>query len=84
MGIKNLREGRNARRIRQKKLRTLLWIGAGIAIIIIIGYIGWTVFKPAAGESVPIMANASAHVEPGTDPGPFNSDPPTSGTRALE
>jgi hypothetical protein len=34
--------------------------------------------QPAVGESVPVMAN-SDHVEEGSDPGLYNTDPPTSG-----
>jgi len=79
MGSKSMREERKARRKRQKTRRTFLWIGAGIVVAIIIGFVAWTIFKPAAGESVPIMANAGDHVPPGSDPGPFNSNPPTSG-----
>jgi hypothetical protein len=79
MGSKSMREERNARRKRQKTKRTFLWIGIGIVVAIIIGFVAWNIFKPAAGESVPIMANAGDHVPPGSDPGPFNSNPPTSG-----
>lgn len=79
MGSKSMREERNARRKKQKTMRTFLWIGIGIFVAIIIGFVAWNIFKPAAGESVPIMANAGDHVPPGSDPGPFNSNPPTSG-----
>jgi hypothetical protein len=79
MGSKSMREERNARRNKQKTMRTFLWIGIGIFVAIIIGFVAWNIFKPAAGESVPIMANAGDHVPPGSDPGPFNSNPPTSG-----
>jgi hypothetical protein len=39
----------------------------------------WNTVRPAAGESITIMLNSEAHVPEGQDPGPFNSDPPTSG-----
>jgi hypothetical protein len=79
MGSKSIRDERKARRKKGKTKRNLLWIGIGIVVAIIIGFVAWTIFKPAAGESVPIMANAGDHVQPGSDPGPFNSNPPTSG-----
>lgn len=79
MGYKSIREQRRARRKRQQTTRTLIWIGIGIVVVVIVGFIAWTIFKPAAGENVPIMANAGDHVPPGSDPGPFNSNPPTSG-----
>jgi hypothetical protein len=34
--------------------------------------------QPSIGESVEVMANSN-HVEEGVDPGPFNTNPPTSG-----
>jgi len=79
MSKKSAREAR--RECQQKKARKkqLIWGGVGIGVLIVIGFIGWTVFRPAAGEAVPIMANAGDHVPEGSDPGPFNSDPPTSG-----
>ncbi len=68
MGTKSMREERRARRKKQKTTRTLIWIGIGIVAAIIIGYVAWTIFKPSAGESVPIMANAGDHVPPDSDP----------------
>ena len=79
MGYKSMREQRRARRKRQQTTRTLIWIGIGIVVVVIGGFIAWTAFRPAAGEAVPIMANAGDHVPEGSDPGPFNSNPPTSG-----
>jgi len=79
MGSKSIRDERKAHRKKQKTKRTFVWMGIGIVVVIIIGFVAWTIFKPAAGESVPIMANAGDHVQPGSDPGPFNSNPPTSG-----
>ena len=79
MASKNMREERRARRKRQQTTRTLIWIGVGALVVIFIGFIAWRIFRPATGESVPIMANAGDHVPPDSDPGQFNSDPPTSG-----
>jgi hypothetical protein len=49
-------------------------VGLGVLITLLI----WPRVQPAQGVAVPVMASA-AHVEEGTDPGPYNSDPPTSG-----
>jgi len=79
MSKKSAREARRERQQKKARKKQLIWGGVGIGVLIVIGFIGWTVFRPAAGEAVPIMANAGDHVPEGSDPGPFNSDPPTSG-----
>jgi hypothetical protein len=76
---KTQREARQVRRKRKKIISTLIWGGLGIALAAVLGFIIWTAVRPAAGEDVPVMANAGDHVAEGQDPGPFNSDPPTSG-----
>jgi hypothetical protein len=79
MASKSVREERRARRKKQQTTKTIIWSVIGIIVVAIIGFLAWTAFRPAVGESVPIMANAGEHVPEGADPGPFNSDPPTSG-----
>jgi len=79
MSKKSAREARRENRQKKARKNQLIWGGIGIGALIVIGFIGWTAFRPAAGKEVPIMANASDHVPEGSDPGPFNSDPPTSG-----
>jgi hypothetical protein len=79
MGKKSAREVRRERQRKKARKNQLIWGGIGIGGLIVVGLIGWTAFRPAAGEAVPIMANAGDHVLEGSDPGPFNSDPPTSG-----
>lgn len=81
---KSMREARRARRKKQQTIRKIIWATGGIILVIIIGYVSWALFKPTAGESVPIMANAGDHVPTGTNPGPYNSDPPTSGKHYAE
>jgi len=72
------RQERRERNQRQKLISTLTWGGIGVAILAVIGFIIWQGVKPAAGESIPIMTS-SPHIEVDTDPGQYNSDPPTSG-----
>lgn len=79
MSYKSKKEERISRRKRQRNIRNLVWSGVGLGVLIAILYFGWIAFRPASGEAVPIMANAGDHVADGVDPGPFNSDPPTSG-----
>jgi hypothetical protein len=76
---KNIREAQRAKRRKKKLVTSVIWGVVGIGVLFVIVYFVWNVIRPAAGESVPVMANAGSHVPPGTDPGPFNSDPPTSG-----
>jgi hypothetical protein len=77
----NMRTKRNIlaeRRKRKKLISTTLFGIGGIAIFSVLGLVLWNTFRPAIGESIPIMDDFS-HVPVGTNPGPFNSDPPTSG-----
>jgi hypothetical protein len=76
---KSIREARRKRRRRKARKNKLVWGGLGIGLLALIAFVAWTAFRPAAGEAVPIMANAGDHVPVGSDLGPFNSDPPTSG-----
>jgi hypothetical protein len=79
MSKKSAREARRERQRKKARKNQLIWGGIIVGVLLAIGYLGWTAFRPAAGEAVPIMANAGDHVPEGSDPGPFNSDPPTSG-----
>lgn len=79
MSKQSIRETRKAQRQKKKIISTIIWGGVGIALVAVLGFIIWSAVRPAAGEDVPVMANAGEHVAVGQDPGPFNSDPPTSG-----
>ena len=86
MSKKSAKERFRSRRRRQRIRSYLIWGAVGIVAI---GAVAWLVSnarKQASGETVeipgveavPVMSSA-AHVPEGTDPGPYNSDPPTSG-----
>lgn len=75
MGKREIREARRQKQRRKK----LIWGGITIAILALAGYLGWLALRPSVGEAIPIMEDAGEHVVKGTDPGPFNSNPPTSG-----
>lgn len=79
MNKKNLREARRAKIKKKKLVSTLIWSGATVSIVALFSFVIWRAVQPAAGETIPVMANSAAHVLEGEDPGPFNSDPPTSG-----
>jgi hypothetical protein len=68
---------------RQKLVSSLTWGGIGLAVLAVIGLVVWQGIKPAAGESIPVMTS-SPHIDPGIDPGEYNSDPPTSGLHYAE
>jgi hypothetical protein len=76
--MKSKRQAARMKRQRQKTITTIIWAGLGIILIAAIGYLAWGSVRPAVGQSVAVMGD-TGHVETGTDPGPYNSDPPTSG-----
>jgi hypothetical protein len=78
MSIKKTRQEQRAKQRRQKLISNLTWGGIGAAVLVILGFIVWQGVRPAAGESVPIMVS-DPHIPTGSDPGQYNSDPPTSG-----
>jgi nitrate reductase NapE component len=76
---KSLRETRRVKKQRQKMITTLIWVSVAVVVVGLFGYMIWDAVRPAVGTDVPIVANAGDHVSNGVDPGPFNSEPPTSG-----
>ena len=78
MTSKTKRQQRRERNRRQKLTSNLIWAGVGVIVFAIIGYMVWRGVRPAMGEPVPIMVSAP-HIAEDTDPGSYNSDPPTSG-----
>ena len=78
MSSKNERQQMRERNRKQKMITNFVWGGIGVAVIAVIGIIIVQGVKPAAGESIPVMLS-SPHIPTDTDPGQYNSDPPTSG-----
>ena len=65
-------------RQRQQQLKgSLIWGGLGLGVLAIIGLFVWQGIRPLTGEEIPIMT--STHIAVDSDPGEYNSDPPTSG-----
>jgi len=79
MNKKEIRSARQAKKRRQKRMTAIILGVVAIGIMALLGWLVWNSSRPPFGETFPIMANYGAHVPEGTDPGPFNSDPPTSG-----
>jgi len=78
MSSKTKRQQMRERAQKQKLTNTLIWGGIGIAVLAAIGFIALPRVRPAAGDAFPIMVS-SPHIAPESDPGEYNSDPPTSG-----
>ncbi|NIM93577.1 MAG: DUF3105 domain-containing protein [Anaerolineales bacterium] len=77
MSKQSIKDRRRARQ-RSKTVKTILVFGgASLGLLLVIGILIWPAVRPAAGEALPEMS--PDHVEEGADPGPYNSDPPTSG-----
>ena len=83
MSSKKVREQMRERNRKQKMTTNLIWGGIGLVVIAIIGFFVWQGGRPAVGDSFPIMTS-SPHIPVDTDPGQYNSDPPTSGLHYAE
>lgn len=69
-----IREKRQRQRLRLR----LIWGSIALVLLIGAGYVLWLALRPSIGESIPVMSDTS-HIQDGVVPGPYNSDPPTSG-----
>lgn len=76
--MKSKRQTARAMRQRRKLLSGIVWGGVGLITLSVVGYFIWTASRPTPGESIAVMPELG-HVAEGADPGPYNSDPPTSG-----
>jgi hypothetical protein len=78
--MKSKRKATQARRQRKKLYKIFGWSTAGLIALIVLVYIFITASRPIPEqeETVAIMPDTS-HVPEGSNPGPYNSDPPTSG-----
>jgi len=83
MNSKSNRQKMHERQRKQKLRTNLIWSGIGVVILAIVGLVVWQGVRPAAGESVQIMVS-DPHIPVDSDPGQYNSDPPTSGPHYPE
>lgn len=73
------RQAMRDRQRRQRLTSTLTWVGLGIAALAVLGFAVWQASRPPVGEEVPIPPGYQTHIEEGTPPGPYPSDPPAGG-----
>jgi hypothetical protein len=69
-------------RRRQRRLLTVLLAStAGLVILALIGWLIWQNLQQPTevGEVIPVPADYVNHIEAGTPPGPYPSDPPAGG-----
>jgi hypothetical protein len=79
MGKREAREARQKKQRQKKLLAKFIWGGATLIFLGFAGFSIWNSVRSPVGEQIPIMANSGDHVDADDDPGPFNSNPPTSG-----
>ena len=48
-------------------------------MILVVGFVFWQAYRPTVGEMIPIPPDYETHIEVGTPPGPYPSDPPAGG-----
>ena len=80
---KTRRQKMRDKRKRQRVGSSVVWGGAGLVVLGILFVLIRPAITKAAGETIPEMPS-SQHISYGEDPGPFNSDPPTSGQHYAE
>jgi hypothetical protein len=76
--MKSKRQQMQAQRRRKTLMYRLLLGGLGVVALALVASSFLREPAPVRGEAVAVMPDTS-HVQEGTDPGPYNSDPPTSG-----
>ena len=67
-----------ARHDQERRRSTLVWALLGIAALAFFGFLVFSAVRPQTGEDVVVLPN-TPHVPFPTPPGPYNSNPPTSG-----
>jgi hypothetical protein len=73
------RQASQARKRKQRLTTSLIWGSLGIGVLAIVSILVWQAFRPSTGEAVSIPPNYGTHIEAGTPPGPYPSDPPAGG-----
>lgn len=78
-GSTGKRQAMRERKRRQRFTSYLIWGSFGIAAVIVAVLILSLAFRPPTGEVVPVPPEYETHIQEGTPPGPYPSDPPAGG-----
>ena len=77
------REQREARRKQERRNRMLRWGGLGLLALVVVGGLIWFLTRPSNASADPVTTVSGSlsrdHIPAGTDPGPYETDPPTGG-----
>ena len=76
--MKSKRKAQQEKLRKHKQYSRLIWGSVAVVAVGVLGNALWVTFLPTYGESIPVMADTN-HAIKGEDPGPYNSNPPTSG-----
>jgi hypothetical protein len=76
--MKRKRQIKQQQRRRQQMINWAIWGGLAVIVLVGLGFVLRGSPDSAVGERVAVMSDIS-HVEEGTDPGPYSTDPPSSG-----
>lgn len=78
---KSIKERKLAERQRKQLIERLVWGAIGVVFLAALAYVGWIVFGPKPGQSIPTQGQQ--HIQLGDPHAAYNSDPPTSGPHAA-
>lgn len=71
------RERVRQRRMNEQRRSTFVWVLVILGGLALAGFLVWEAIRPPVGHEIPIMG--AGHIPEDSDPGEYNSDPPTSG-----
>lgn len=77
--MKSKRQQIREKRRQQQRMTRIIWIAGAVVVVAGIAVLAWIAFRPSIGQAVAVMPNSEEHLPDGAVPGPYNSDPPTSG-----
>ena len=79
MTINKIRTQQAEQQRKQKRKTILFLLSVIVGIAGLFSIVFWQTYRPFTGTKIQVSANWQAHVEEGTDPGPYTSNPPSSG-----
>lgn len=70
------RQYKERRRTEQRR-STIIWSAVAVVVLGLVGLMIWNTTRPPEGQAIP--TEEAIHIAEGSDPGEYNSNPPTSG-----